>query len=214
MTYIPDKPDEGPSPLDDVDIIRENFSSFATIFSENHTSLNNINRGDHEKIIFELSAQDPEVTQDLVALYSKIASSQAFSDQPELFYRIKKFLPNSFDTTDAANSPMQITYNQANVTGPIYQSFLIGGYLFYIGQETGNTSPNVKLSISVTLTPAPSSILSVIATANTLTSSGSPFTSVIKLDTLSSDKFLILSDSNFSGGSIPYSFRWVAIGKV
>lgn len=215
MTYSPNKPDSGPSPSIDVAQIQTNFSRFDAVFSNNHTALNDKNQGAHETVILLRQTADPGVTEDLAVLYAKNATSRA-GTQPQLFVQIPKFLPTPQDTTNAQNTGMQLTYNTVNTAGPIYQSFLPGGYLLYQGSVSGNTAPNVLIAQTVILSPAPTSILIAIATPNTMTSVGTPtpFNVSTTINTLTNDRFVINSTGNGSGGSIPYSFVWVAIGKA
>jgi len=215
MTYSPDKPDEGPSPAIDVVQIQTNFSQFASIFSNNHTALNDKNQGAHEGVILTRQLFDPGVTEDLAVLYAKNAGSKAGS-QLQLFVQIPKFLPTGQDTTNAKNVGMQLTYNSVNTAGPIYQSFLPGGYLLYQGSVSGNTTPNVLIADTVILSPAPTKILVAIATPNTMTSVGIaiPFNVSTTINTVTNDRFVINSTGNASGGSIPYSFVWMAIATA
>lgn len=220
MTFTPKKPDIGPSPFLDAPTIQTNYAQFASIFSKtvtgviyNHTPLNDPNQGDHESIIFELQSQDPGVTEDLVNLYSKNATSKA-SIEPQLFMQIPRFLPTANDTTQNPNLGMQLTYNAVNTAGPIYQSFLSGEqlYLIYFGTDTGNTVMGVNISDTIVVTPTPTQLVLAIATANTLQTGGVPFTISTKIT--ASDTFVITSLANQSGASIPYSIQWMAIAKA
>lgn len=220
MTYNPSKPDAGPSPALDVTTIQTNFSQFAAIFSKtalgikyNHTALNDTNQGDHEAVIFQKQTTDPTVTQTLDVLYTKLASSNVGNDL-QLFLRIPKFLPNSLNPTNVSNTPMQLTYNKVNTAGPVYQSFLTGGYLIYFGVDMGNTVSNTPISDTITVSPAPTKLLIAIASPNTVQTIGSKFPFTVSTNIISNTQFKINSSSNGSGGSIPYSFTWVAIGTV
>ncbi len=215
MTFSPIKPDAGPSPFDDVTQIRVDFAQFQTIFSKNHTPLSNRNQGDHENVIIEIKPSDPGVTEDLAILFNKNASSKA-GIQPQLFSQVKKFLPNKNNTRDAQNSAIQLTYNSVNVIGPVYQSFLPGGYLLYFGSISGNTTPNVLIADTVILSPAPTKILIAIATPNTMTSAGTPipFNVSTTINTTTNDRFIINSTANGPSASIPYSFTWTAIATA
>lgn len=122
MTYSNTKPDPGPSPKVDVNQIRNNFSSYATSFSQNHTALNNRNQGFHEGVIFEQQSTDPEVGETFDVLYTKSVTNSV-STQPQLFVRLPVFLPTNNDTVGYGNDPMQLTYNSVNTAGPEYQSF-------------------------------------------------------------------------------------------
>ena len=77
MTYSPITPQSQPSPAATQAQIQTNFAQFALKFLVNHTALNKKNQGDHEAVILEKLASDPGVTQDLVALYCKDATSQS-----------------------------------------------------------------------------------------------------------------------------------------
>lgn len=220
MTFNPAKPDAGPSPALDASIIQTNFSQFASIFSKNvagilynHTPLNDLNQGDHESVIFQKQTTDPTITQTLDVLYTKLAPSKIGTDL-QLFLKIPKFLPNLLNPTNVPNDPMQITYNQVNTAGPVYQSFLMGGFLLYFGVDTGVTAPNTSIVDTITLSPAPTTILTAIASPNTMTTSGTPIPFIVSTNILSNTQFRINSTSNGSGGAIPYSFSWVAIGTV
>lgn len=209
MTYDKLKPDAGPSPLLDAPIIQGNFSDFSTIFALNHIALNDRNQGAHGQVILENQAADPGVTEDLAVLYNKDAISNA-STEPQLFVQIPKFLPTNLDTTDAPNTGMQLTYQQVNTAGPVYQSFLPGGYLFYTGTIAGVSVPNVITSLTVTLLPAPTRIITAIANSNTVTSPGGrPFKVSTTINT--NDTFTIYSDANAGNAGIPYIFTWTAI---
>jgi len=211
MTYNPLKPDAGPSPAIDVSQIRDNFDQFDTIFSANHTALNDRNQGAHEQVILEKQAADPGVTEDLAVLYCKDITSRA-GVQPQIFVQIPKFLPTGQDTNDVENTGMQLTYNEVNTAGPVYQSFLPGRLLFYFGVVTGNTTPNVLIADTVSLSPPPSLLLTAIAEPNTVTSGGTPFKVSTTPNLITSSSFVINSTGNLSGASIPYSFTWSAIG--
>jgi len=208
MTYSPNKPDAGPSPSIDVSQIQTNFSQFDTIFSNNHTALNDLNQGAHEAVVFTLQVFDPGVTEDLAVLYSKNASSRA-GTQPQLFAQIPTFLPTKQDTTAARNTGMQLTYNSVNTSGPIYHSFLPGGYILYSGVDSGVTVPSVQISDTIILSPAPTKVLIAIATPV-----GQLWTVATAINTVTNDRFTINSIGNGNGPAIPYSFVWIAIGKA
>jgi hypothetical protein len=209
MTYNPNIPIGVNPPANQVVEIQTNFSKFASIFSTttgsntfNHTAFNTFNAGDHETILFELQTTAPGVTLDLDVLFSMTASSKLGS-QPQLFLQIPKFLPTLLDTNNPGNPAMQLTYNSVNTAGPVYQSFLAGGYLLFFG-STSNIATNITLS------PAPTAILIAIAYPNTVQSTGnsSPFT--VSTTIISNNQFKI----NSNLGTTPYSFTWMAIGSV
>lgn len=203
MTYNPNSPIGPVPPRDQVDQVRNNFSTFDTIFKVNHTALNDPNQGKHEKIIFNKQLVDPGVTEDLDVLYSKNATSNV-STQPQIFLQIPEFLPTKLDTSKPGNPPMQLTYNTVNIVGPNqFQSFLPGGYLFYFGSTTDITVP-------ITLSPIPTSILAAIAIPNTMTIAGTPVPYRVSTKVLSNSQFQIFSaDATIAN---PYSFTWLAIG--
>lgn len=208
MSYQRDRPIGEESPLAQVTIVQGNFAAYNTGFSINHTALNNINQGKHEAVVMENQASDPDVENNLCVLYSKDASSRA-GTQPQLFLRMIKYLPTALDTSTPENDPMQLTYNEVNVAGPVYQSFLVGGYLIYFGSTTNIANP-------IILTPAPTSIVIALAVPNTLTTAGSPipFGASTVIDTVNNDRFTIFSDLNAPNPPPPYNFNWLAIGRV
>jgi len=206
MTYDPTKPVGEISPKDQVVQVETNFEQFATIFNVNHTAFNDPNQGDHETILFEIQTDDPVITKKLDALYAKNATSK-IDTQPQLFLRIPVFLPtNKPSNPDSpGNPPMQLTYNEVNTAGPIYQSFLPGGYLLYFG-STNN------IAVPVILSPAPTQILAVIVNPNNLTTSdGIPFDVSTSPVPSFTDRFMINSTLNGSGPVVSYTFNWMAI---
>lgn len=220
MTYSPIIPQGPPSPKNQVLSVQTNFSQFASIFSTvsggvtyNHTALNDPNEGDHESILMTLQSVDPLVDQNLDVLYSKNASSN-LGTQPQLFLRIPEFLPTSLDPSSPGNPPIQLTYNSVNTSGPVYQSFLPGGYLFYWGTDSGTTIKNVPISDTITLSPVPTKLLIAIAIPNTLTSGGTPIPFDVSTQILTSSTFTINSTGNGNGNPISYTFTWMAIASV
>lgn len=209
MTYTPIKPDAGPSPLLDAPKIQTNFSQYAAIFSStiaginyNHTALNDANQGNHEVILLQRQTTDPTVEGNETILYCKNATSNA-GTQPQLFLRIPTFLPTQFDARVSTNTPMQLTYNEVNTAGPVYQSFLVGGYLIYFG--TVNAIPS-----TVTLAPAPTSIVIAIA-AFQKTLIPNNVAADIRTQILNTSQFQINSTTPPAG---PFIVSYVAIGKV
>lgn len=201
MTYVPNVPQSQPSPAETQAQIQTNFAQYATIFNENHTALNNSNQGDHEAVILEAQANDPGVTQDLVALYCKNATSK-IDTQPQLFAQIKQFLPTSIDTTTAQNTPMQLTYNTVNTSGPQYQSFVAGGLLVFFGSTT-------NVPITITLSPSPSVIQIAIAIPTALSPTNN-FPDTVNTQILSASQFKINSTNALPGDA----FFWIAIGAA
>jgi hypothetical protein len=217
LTFSNTKPDSGKSPKIDVTQLQTDFSEWARIWAINHTPMNNRNQGDHANVIFTLQTSDPGVTQDLDVLYIKnvVTNSTPAPGQPQLFVQIPKFLPTKDDPTAAPNAPMQLTFNSVNTSGPVYQSFLPGGYLLYFGSTS-------NIAVPITLVPAPTKILVAIATANnmnppTLVPGGSFGGDIVTLPydvwtTITNNStFKINSNLNLSGPVVAYSFGWVAI---
>lgn len=202
MNYSFIKPDAGPSPALDASIIQNNFSEFGTIFSNNHTALNLNNQGGHEKVILELQSADPGVSQDLAVLYAKNATSN-LGTQPQLFVQIPKFLPNQNDPNLVENVGMQLTYNTVNTAGPLFQSFLAGGYLIYFSSTS-------NIAVNITLSPAPTQILMVIATPNNTTGGINPLPFDVSVQIINSNTFKI----NSASATGVYTFGWVAIAKA
>lgn len=202
MTYSPITPQSQPSPKDTQLQIQTNFAQFATIFAQNHTALNNSNQGKHEKVILENLPADPGVINDLVSLYNKNATSKS-GIQPQLFAQILKFLPTPNDSRDVPNTGMQLTQSVVNTTGPNqYQSFLPGNYMLYFGTVT--TAP-----ATVTLIPAPTTILCAIAIPNNLSSPATPTPFSASTNVTSNSTFDIISDSTGV-----FTIMWVAIATA
>jgi hypothetical protein len=200
MTYDPTSPNAQQSPRDQTTQVRTNFSEFQNVFNNNHTNINTLKQGDHEAIIFKKQTLDRGVTNTLDVVYAKDAASQA-GTQPQLFLQIPKFLPKFPDTTDAPNTPMQLTYNMVNTAGPVYQSFLAGGYLIYFGMVSSIVAP-------ITLSPAPTKILAAIAYCNVaIPGSNAPFN--ISTVVLNNSQFQIFSN-------VPgiFTITWLAIATA
>ncbi len=98
---------------------------------------------------------------------------------------------------------MQLTYNTVNTAGPVYQSFIAGGYIFYFG-NVSNIVP------TITLSPTPTKIIIAIAQANTMTTAGTPAPFNCSTTVTQPDKIKI----NSSIPNSPYSFSWMAIATV
>lgn len=215
MPYDRNAPNGQESPAAQTAQVRTNFSEFQNVFDNNHTALNNIKQGDHEAIIFKKQTVDLGVTNTLDVLFCKDATSH-LGTQPQLFLQIPKFLPKLPDTTDAPNTPMQLTYNTVNTAGPVYQSFLAGGYLIYFGTDSGNYVLNTNIADTIILSPAPTRILMAIAIPNNMTTVGTPIPNLVstEINTITNDRFII--HSNFLGNTAgnPYSFTWIAVATV
>lgn len=211
MTYTPLKPDAGPSPAVDAPTIQGNFAVYATAFGKvsgsqkyNHTILNDPNQGDHESVLIDIQALDPGVTQNLAVLYAKKTTSAASpSGQPQLFAQIPQFLPNAYDTIKAPNLGMQLTYNSVNTSGPVYQSFLPGGYILYFG-----TTTNIGTQISVS--PTPTKIITAMATLYNMTTGGAPVSIPTFTQVVSATNFQI---STFVSPPAGYVCGWMAIAQ-
>jgi len=167
MTYDPQIPLVTESPKTSASPVQVNFDQFAAIFSKliagvnyNHMPFNNAQQGKHAAVLMQNQTTDLGVTEDLDVLYSKNATSNV-STEPQLFVQIPKFLPTDLDSTDAPNNPMQLTYNSVGLSGPLYYSFIPGGYLIYFGNILAAGSPE-----TITLSPIPTEIVMAIATPN------------------------------------------------
>jgi len=206
MTFNPNFPIPDSPPKAQVTQIRTNFSQYQTLFSENHAGLNDPNQGCHEGIIFTNQSSDPGVSGDYVVLYAKNATSQA-STQPQLFAQIPAYLPTTLDPSKIGSLPMQITYNSVNTTGPVYQSFIMGGYILYFGMVSGAGSGSI--SILVTLSPAPTKILIAIARPNTIRP---PSNFPVDADTqiLTNKTFNI----NTNGTAGAFKISWMALAQA
>ncbi len=215
MSYIIAKPDSGPSPFLDAPTIRGNFDSYNTIASTNHIALNQTNQGDHGTVILQNQSTAPTKIVDEVDLYSKDATSNA-GTQPQLFVTIPKFLPSDNDTTTVNSSkiPMQLTYNQVNIAGPQYQSFLPGGYLIYFGSFSGVTAGIAATSDTITLTLVPSKLLVAYATFQTLKSAAPNPVFEVATTILSNSQFKVTTLGNNQAINLPYTFTYMAIGTV
>lgn len=202
MTYVPDSPQDLPSPKDTQAQIQTNFAQFALKFLVNHSAINSSSQGDHQAIVLENQAGDPGVVEDLVAVFSKNANSFVGA-QPQLFTQIKKLVPTPEDPRGAINTGIQQTYNTVNTAGPNqYQSFLPNGYVVYFGTKTG-------VGV-VTLSPTPSQIIIAMAFPNNLTTVGTPVPNTVSTITLNNFQFQILS-STATGTD---TFTWLAIAKA
>ncbi len=211
MVYTFKKPDGGPSPLLDAPNIQGNFSTYGTVFGNNHIAMNGNNQGDHTTIIFETQTADPGVSSNIDNLYSKDVVMR-IGTQPEVFLQIPMFLPKTPDWTQNLNRGMQLTYSTVDLIGPQYQSFLFGGYIIFFGIVTGNTSTSVTVSSVVTLTNPPTNLLDVIVQTNTVSpdASTTPLDQATNID--SNSQFTIRTIKQTA--SYAFTYRWVAIGTV
>jgi len=215
MTYDPEIPLSTESPLTSASPIQVNFDQFAKIFSKsvlgvlyNHMPFNDANQGKHAAMIFQNQSLDPNVVEDLVALYAKSAIS-AVSTEPQLFAKIPKFLPTDLDTTNAPNDPMQLTYNSVNTAGPVYYSFLPGGYILYFGMVTlTGSNPH-----TITLSPVPTTVIACFAFPQTLAvaSPNQPLKISVFNNQPAPGSFKVYVDL---AGNALYSFSWMAVAKA
>ena len=214
MSYLPTIPQGPIPPASQVTELQTNFSQYATVFDNNHVAMNLKGQGQHSDVILENQSGDPGVSLSLSVLYNKNANSKATPNpgQPQLFFQIPKFLPNSLDTKVAQNTPTQLTYNSVGTVGPNpYYSFLPGclpgAYLIYFGITTGT------LPFTITLTPGPTKIFMATAIGNNLTTGGTPTPPLVTTNILTSNTFEIRSGS---GPALPggYTFTWMAIASV
>ena len=223
MSYDANIPSPESSPSNSVSQIQTNFAQFASIFSNlngifyNHVAFSTTDpsQGKHGAVIFEKQLSDPGVTQSLDVLYSKDASSHA-GTQPQLFIQIPEFLPTSIDKNPATNAPMQLTYNSVGMAGPIYYSFLPGGYLIYFGSAiTAGAPPNG--TVTVTLSPVPTAILSVQAmpTGTGSASNGGPTRTNVPFDSwVIVNQALSTIQINSKRAPAGSTFLWMVVGKV
>ncbi len=204
MTYNPKIPVGNNSPANQASAIQTDFSQFASIFSStsgganyNHRAINSDNQGKHESVIFQNQAGTPFFNGRYISIFSKNSASKA-STEPQLFYKLPVFLPIPQDTNKAGNSAILWTYNKVNTVGPVYQSFLMGGYLLYFGQ--------VSALGDITLTPSPTKIIMAIAYPNNL-SGGQPFS--VNVNIKNTNTITI-----FSNASGAFTFTWMAIANA
>ncbi len=207
MTYVPETPTSTSSPQSSVNQIEVNFSKFDSIFSStalgvfyNHMPLNDANQGKHAAVIMQNQTTDPGVTEDLAALYAKNATAATGGTQPEVFVQIPQFLPIS----TAPNVGMQLTYPTVNVAGPIYQSFLPGGFVFYFGSTNTIGTP-------ITLTPTPTSILCAHAVPQGTSASGGATNVPYDVGVVVTQPATIKINSTRAPGGA--TFLWMAIAK-
>jgi len=202
MSYNPLIPEPTESPYTSASPIQVNFAQFASIFSNplggvtyNHVALNNPNQGKHAAVLMQNQSVDPPVINTLDVIYPKNATSKV-STEPQLFLKIPEFLPIPQDGNKPGNLPMQLTYNSVGTAGPIYYSFLPGGYLLYFGSVTA-------LGF-ITLSPVPTTILMAIAIPNNITA-GLPNTVSTEI-AANNTGFTI-----YSNAVGVFSFTWMAV---
>lgn len=200
MTYDPNQPSENTSPSTSVGSIRTNFSQFYTIFSNyvgniyyNHISPNDDNQGNHGAVIFQKQTEDPDVEDNIAVLYAKDLTTAA-STEPQIFCRNQ-------ETQALPDLPFPITYNKVSLSAVQYQTFMMGGYLVYIG-VTNN------IAVPITLTPIPTSILNVQISVQDVNGTNIPYDGgvvVTQPDTIK------INSTNAPGGT---NYLWLAIAKA
>lgn len=214
MTYDPQIPLVTESPSTSASPIQVNFDQFAKVFSQlvgglflNHIPFKNANQGKHAAVVMQKQTADPGVTENLTALYAKDATSN-LSTEPQLFVQIPKFLPTNKDPIDAPNTPMQLTYNSVGLAGPVYYSFMPGGWIVYFGRETGiAVSPK-----TITIAPIPKILFVTFANPNTLELGGDHRPMKISTNITSMSTFDVYSTPGSSGSPANYDFSWFALG--
>lgn len=157
--WFPSIPTSEQTPAASQPFILINNQNWPTLFNVNHGAMNSIVQGQHEEINFKQQSTDPIVTQDLGNLYCKSASNKSGSAL-QLFWRMKNFILSQ------PNNPEQITFSSVSTSNP-YQSFLIGGYVVYMGTFSLSGAGS---TVTVSVSPTPTALLSVITT---ITSGGS-----------------------------------------
>lgn len=197
MTYDPNQPENLPPPKTGISSVKDNFNIYDSVFDNNHEVLNSSNQGKHTNVIIQQQGSDPTVEGSFDTLYSKSVTSNSSTSQ-ELFARIPQFLP-----VDKPNIPTQMTFNSVNTAGPVYQSFMAGEYIVYFGQTT-------NIAVPITLSPAPSEILCVIANSNSFTNIGTA---------IPNDVGVVVNANNFQftitsfAITNPYLFTFYVIAK-
>lgn len=200
MTYSPSEPTDLPPPSIAVDQIRTNFSEFDAIFDNNHIALNASNQGKHSQVILQEQQIDPTISGNFADLFSKIISATSGFSQ-ELHAMVPKFLPNR------PNTPQQLTFNSVNTAGPVYQSFIAGGYIVYFGKVT---QVGAAAALLVTLSPIPSEIVCVIANSTTVVSTSTFFYQPVAVNVINNFQFNVNPSGNAPGAQ---DFYWFAIAR-
>jgi hypothetical protein len=209
--YDPTKPTDLPPPQTGVPSVKANFSQYATGFGNNHVPLNATYEGKHANVILQQQGSIPSNEGGFDSLYSYVANA-AFGPTLEIFARIPQFL-----TLDKPNNQTQLTYHAVNVAGPQYQSFLAGGYIIYFGTATQNTL-NIPLNSLITLSPAPSKILCIIANptrlalVNAVGTFLAPQKVNVVLSTINAAQFTIFAVAPGPGLAVG-DVTWTAIAK-
>jgi hypothetical protein len=214
MTYSPNIPEPSSSPKSSVSSIQTNYSQFASIFSStsggviyNHVPFNDFNQGKHAAVLIQNQSGDIGIgdTQSLAILYSKNATAATGGPQPQLFVQIPRFLPTDLDTTKFLNPGMQLTYNTVNISGPIYQSFIVGGYILYFGSTTTIGTP-------IVLSPTPTKILCVQAISQGTSTVGGQTNVPYDVGVVVTQPKTININSTMAPGGA--KFLWMAIAQA
>lgn len=209
MSYDPTIPNPESSPKSSVASIQTNYSQFASVFSStsggvtyNHVALNDFNQGKHAAVLMQNQVAEPGIFKETLAvLYAKNAGATTGGPQPQLFLQIPRFLPTDIDTKKFTNQPMQLTYNSVNTSGPIYQSFMVGGYILYFGSTTTIGTP-------IVLSPIPTKILCVQAIPQGVVTGNVPYNVGV---VVTQPKTIQINSSNAVGGA---KFLWLAIAQA
>lgn len=203
MSYTVTKPGPGPSPALDASAIQTNFLTYGNAFAVDHSALNNADQGDHNKVTLLQTVNDFTPVDNTAVLYTKNATSAA-STTLQVFSRIPRFLPTAQDTTEATNTPIQLTYDQVNTAGPIYQSFLAGGYLVYFGSVT----ISITGQATITLSPIPTKIITVLCNPTANGTDGQP--AVVTAAVTQPLTILLVTQPALFGST----FLWTAIAQA
>lgn len=200
MTWNPNIPTAEQSPASSQPFILLNDQTWPTIFSENHVAMNNNNQGKHTDVIFQQQTVDPVVTGDWGTIYCKSVSS-ATGTRNQLFFRTKQFVPNQ------TNAPQQFTFNQIQLSGTSQQTFLIGGFLLFLG-AANITAGSAPISTTINLSPNTSGLIMAIANFadDTLAGTNNITTQIL---TTSSFKITIQPFGSLS----TYQLKYIVIGR-
>lgn len=191
------------NPAADAPLIQGNFLAYGNAFAIDHSALNNADQGDHNKVTLLQTTNNFAAAPNTSVLFAKNATS-AVNTTIQVFSRIPKFLPTAQDTTEATNTPIQLTYDQVNTVGPIYQSFLAGGYLIYCGSVLINGAGQA----TITLSPIPTKILTVLCNSTVNGPDGQP--AVVSASITQPSTILIITNTLSAGTT----YLWTAIAQA
>ena len=188
-------------------LMQKNFTRYNIVFRANHVAMNSTGQGKHANVILTNQSPtpgDPSVTVTWPTLFAKNSSTKG-GTITALYSKIPVFLPAGFiDSGSVQNPSVQWTYNSVALTATTpsktssYQSFLFGGYLIYMNQTILTSAKT-----TITLTPAPTKILSVIAQP-TSTDASVPYPCSVNVVT--SNTFTI-------EGTVGITYQWIAIAQ-